>query len=116
MSTPAGDLVEAHQFKGIRTVPGDAYPDGDWFKVLCSPELALQAVGWALTRVGEPYGWGNVAHDWNRPLVGADLLRRARLAPVDCSGLACWSYTKAGVILTRRQFASPADLSWSVAL
>ena len=115
MMTPTGDLVEAKEFAGVRIVPGDSYPDGDWYTVACLPGDALKAVGWALQRVGESYGWGDVARDWNRPLVGAELLRRARLAPVDCSGLACWSYTKAGVILTRRPFASPADLGFSVA-
>jgi hypothetical protein len=116
MLCPDGRLVEAKEFKGIRVVPGNTYPDGDWFMVQCPPEAALAAVGWALTRVGEPYGWNDVAHNWSRPLVGAELLRRARLQPVDCSGLACWSYLKSGVALSRRPFASPADLSWSVAL
>jgi uncharacterized protein YycO len=116
MLTPTGELVEAKEFKGIRLVPADTYPDADWFAVDCSPEQALTAVAWALTRLGEPYGWNDVAHDWNRPLVGAELLRRTRLQPVDCSGLVCWAFAQAGVTLTRRPFASPADLSWSVAL
>jgi len=115
MLCPDGRLVEAKEFKGIRTVPGDSYPDGDWYTVACLPGDALKAVGWALQRVGEPYGWGDVAHDWNRPLVGAELLRRAHLQPVDCSGLVCWAYQKAGVTITRRPFASPADIGFSVA-
>ena len=113
MSTPAGDLVEAHQFKGIRIVPGNTYPDADWYRVQCSPEQALAAVGWALLRVGEPYGWGDVAHDWNRPLFGLEFTKRTQLRAVDCSGLVCWSYAKAGVTLTRRPFPAPCDIAWS---
>ncbi|HUY10582.1 MAG TPA: hypothetical protein VMW80_14265 [Candidatus Dormibacteraeota bacterium] len=116
MLIPSGDLVEAKEFKGIRLVPGDTYPDGDWFAVHCPSGAALRAVGWALGRLGESYGWNQVARDWNRPLVGAELLRRSRLQPVDCSGLVAYSYLKAGVTLTRRPFPSPADLAWSVAL
>jgi len=115
MLTPQGDLVEAKEFHGIRRVPVSAYPKANWYRVQCSPEQRLAAVAWALQRVGESYGWLQVAHDWNRPLVGAELTRRLHLAPVDCSGLVCYSYSKAGFTITRRSFASPADISWSVA-
>lgn len=109
-------LVESYPGVGIRTVPTDSYPDAAWFRVHCLPEQRLSAIEWAATRVGQPYGWRDVAHDWNRPLVGLELTKRLRLAPVDCSSFCAWAYLKAGVTLTRRPYPSPADLSWSVAL
>lgn len=117
MLTPTGDLlVEAKDFAGVRTVPVDTYPNADWFRVKCSPQKRLRAAGWALSRVGQSYGWNEVLHDWNRPLVGLEIARRTELRKVDCSGLVVYAYGKAGVTLTRRPFPTPADLSWSVAL
>jgi uncharacterized protein YycO len=110
-----GKLVEAKDWRGIQTVPAGTY-SGDWFRVTCTPDQRVRAVAWALARVGQPYGWIEAAHDWNRPFVGLELARRTRLAPVDCSGLVAWSFAKAGVTITRRPYPTPADLSWSVAL
>ena len=114
--TPSGELVEAKEFAKVRIVPVDTYPDADWFRVQCSPQKRLQAVAWALKRVGQPYGWGDITHDWNRPLVGADLLRRTHLQPLDCSCLVAWAFQQAGVQITRRPYPSPADLYFSPVL
>ena len=116
MFVQPGQIVESHPAEGVRLNRISAYPNHAWFRVDCTPQKRVQALAWALQRLGQPYGWGDVAHDWNRPLVGLEVVRRTRLGPVDCSGLVCWAYSKAGVTLTRRPFATPADLSWSVAL
>ena len=114
MLVAPGKLVEAKDWRGIQIVPVDTYT-GDWFRVIdCDPLERRKAVRWAVSRVGQRYGWGEAAHDWNRPLVGVPPSRR--LAPVDCSGLIDWAYRQAGVLLTRRPYPTPADLAWSVAL
>ena len=116
MFVQPGQIVEAKDFRGVQLNKISAYPNHKWYRVACEPEQRAKAVGWALKRLGQPYGWAEAAHDWNRPLVGLELVKRTHLRPVDCSGLCVWSYRQVGVLLTRRPAPTPADLSWSVAL
>jgi uncharacterized protein YycO len=105
-----GHVVESKEFKGVQVVPASTYPHRQWFRVECSPQKRLQAAGWALSRLGQPYGWGDLPHDWDRPFTMA-LARRA--GHLDCSMLVAWAYQRVGVTLTSRHYPTPADISRS---
>lgn len=107
------ELIESKEFRGIRVVPRYLYARADWFRVGCTEKQRKRAWAAALSRLGDPYGWAEVAHDWNRPLAGLALAKRTHLRAVDCSMLVVWAYRQAGVNLTNRPYPTPADLAWS---
>jgi cell wall-associated NlpC family hydrolase len=105
MLVDPGVLIESLNRQGVRLTPVSTYT-GDWYRAADAlPGTQAAAIRAAVSRIGQPYGWGEAAHDWNR-------LLRGKLSPVDCSGLIAWAYREAGYPLTRRPYPTPGDLAW----
>jgi cell wall-associated NlpC family hydrolase len=105
MLVDPGILIESINRDGVRLTPVSTYT-GDWYRAADAPPgTQAAAIRAAVSRIGQPYGWGEAAHDWNRLLFG-------KLSPVDCSGLIAWAYREAGYPLTRRPYPTPGDLAW----
>ena len=105
MLVDPGVLIESLNRQGVRLTPVSTYT-GDWYRAADAPPgTPAAAIRAAVSRIGQPYGWGEAAHDWNR-------LLRGKLSPVDCSGLIAWAYREAGYPLTRRPYPTPGDLAW----
>jgi len=105
MLVDPGVLIESLNRQGVRLTPVSTYT-GDWYRAADAPPgTQAAAIRAAVSRIGQPYGWGEAAHDWNRLLFG-------KRSPGDCSGLIAWAYREAGYPLTRRPYPTPGDLAW----
>lgn len=107
-----GELIEAKEFHGVRLVPVSTYPKADWYRVRAGRAVRIDAARCALTRLGQPYDWADVARDAEIDFLHIDPVRRFS-RNVDCAMLCWWAYRCAGVILTNRPIPAPCDLVWS---
>lgn len=109
-----GRLIEAKEFHGVRFVSVDAY-QGDWYEVTADLETKTAALSFALSRLGNPYGWRDALDEGLRDILhirhAGEHWRRWR--HFDCSALLVSAYFRAGIVLTYRPDPAPADLAWS---
>lgn len=114
MLASPGLLVESREFKGVRIVPASTY-QGDWYEVVCDESTRQMALEFALSKLGQPYGWRDALDEGLRDILH---LRHAgehwrAWHRFDCSALVVSAYWHAGLILTYRPDPAPSDLCWS---
>lgn len=112
MSFREGAVVESKEGHGVRLVSTDLYPDSKWYRVRCAQKTRDAALDFALSKLGQPYGYrqafGTGERDWLHVAV------RLTTGPhLDCSGLVFAAYRYAGLVLTRRPLPAPCDIAWS---
>lgn len=114
MSFREGAVVESKEGHGVRLVSTDLYPDSKWYRVRCDQTTRDAALAFALSKLGQPYGWREALDDGLRDIlhVGAGTRWQA-FRHYDCSALCVAAYAKAGLVLTYRPVPAPADLVWS---
>ncbi len=113
-----GDVIEA-RLHGVVRRPASEYagrcnvlvPDG------VTPADRAQAVAFAQSKVGLPYGWGDILADALRLGLHIDTGYRWRAwKHLDCSCLVTAAWASQGIWLTEEPAPSPASLGWSPVL
>lgn len=109
-----GDGVLIEALLHVSESPLDKYQSTGWvYRAHCTEEQTAKAVAAARSKLGQFYGWEDVAYDLGRDLLHAPVTHWIRGRHLDCSALVWWSYYLAGVNLTHAPIPSPADLSYS---
>jgi len=107
-----GHLIEA--LSTVTTSPTDKYaPVGDLFHVQAPADARWRAAQFAESRIGQPYGLGELALDFVRLDLHVPPWRTAPPRLVTCSGLVQAAYLSSDVFITHAPWPTPADLSYS---
>jgi len=98
----------------VTKVPVSKYFDrADVYAVQAPTDVRWAASRVALARVGNRYGFRELAYDLLMDLEHRPLYSRIRLRHYTCSGLVYVCYSEVGITLTHAPYPSPADLSYS---
>ncbi|MGB6771175.1 MAG: hypothetical protein WBF51_04140 [Candidatus Dormiibacterota bacterium] len=108
-----GTLIESKEGYGVRLTAVETYPDAQWFRVQCDQATREAALAFAVSKLGQKYGYREAFQTAERDWLH-HAAKRASGAHGDCSGLVWAAYRHAGLTLTWHPDPCPADVGpWS---